>query len=326
MPRSRLVFVSMLLCIGLLLDSCTVPPPDLAGSTQAAAAQPTQASATPVSADITLVSDGLPKFSHIFIIVMENKEASQISGNPDAPYLNQLAKDYALAADYYAIAHPSLPNYLALTGGDTFGITNDCHTCYVDAQNIAGQITAAGKTWKAYMESMPESCFTRDMLPEYSVNHDPFMYYDNIRNNPDMCNQVVPFSQFSTDLQAGNLPDFVWISPNTCNDMHSCAISTGDSWLNTWVPEILASPDWSNNGVLFITFDEGVTQDGCCSFAAGGKAFTLVISPLVKAGYTSNTSYDHYSLLRTIEVAWSLPLLGKAGSDSTPLMSDFFVK
>jgi hypothetical protein len=281
---------------------------------------------TQVSPGMTVTSSGLPNFGHIIIIVMENKEASQIVGNPDAPFLNELARDYAQAADYYAISHPSLPNYLALTGGDTFGITSDCHTCFVNADNIANQLAAAGKTWKAYMESMPGPCFVGDKLPDYSVNHDPFMYYDDIRTNPDLCNEVVPFSQFSIDLRADTLPDFVWITPNTCNDMHSCAISIGDSWLKTLVPEILASPAWKDNGVLFITFDEGVTQSGCCSFAAGGKVFTLVISPFGKAGYVSTASYDHYSLLRTIEASWNLPLLEKAGSKSTPLMSEFFAR
>jgi hypothetical protein len=296
-----------------------------ASPTAFAPVQPTvTASDTQPAPTLTPASNGLPNFSHIFIILLENKEAWQILGSPDAPYLNQLAHDYALAGNYYAITHPSLPNYLALTGGDTFGIISDCNTCYVNADNIASQLAKAGKTWKAYMESMPEPCSSGDGSPDYSLNHDPFMYYDNIRKNSDMCNQVVPFTQFPIDLQASALPDFVWITPNTCNDMHNCSIATGDSWLKTWVPEILASADWQNNGVLFITFDEGVSQSGCCSFAAGGKVFTLVISSQVKAGYASTSSYDHYSLLRTIETSWNLPLLGKAADDSTLPMSDFF--
>ena len=353
MRKSFRGFNFVLFGLTFLLVSCTGATQPTPEPTQAASIQPTQAPAiktgknvnppatasvqnspvatentysTQVSPVMTMNSNGLPNFSHIFIIVMENKEASQIVDNPDAPFLNELARAYARATDYYAISHPSLPNYLALTGGDTFGITSDCHTCFVNADNIASQLAAAGKTWKAYMESMPEPCFVGDKLPDYSVNHDPFMYYDDIRTNPDLCSRVVPFSQFSIDLRAGTLPDFVWITPNTCNDMHSCAISIGDSWLKTLVPEILASPAWKDNGVLFITFDEGVTQSGCCSFAAGGKVFTLVISPFGKAGYLSTASYDHYSMLRTIEAAWNLPLLQKAGSKSTPLMSEFFAR
>ncbi len=353
MRKSLLEKKFLLFGLTLLLVSCVGTAHPAPEPTRSASIQPTQAPtakagnnvspqvtstvqntpvptenthATPVSPRMTMNSSGLPNFSHIFIIVMENKEASQIVGNPDAPFLNELAREYAQAADYYAISHPSLPNYLALTGGDTFGITSDCNTCFVNADNIANQLAVAGKNWKAYMESMPGPCFVGDKLPDYGMKHNPFMYYDDIRKNPDLCNQVVPFSQFSIDLGADSLPDFVWITPNICNDMHNCAISSGDSWLKTVVPEILASSAWKNNGVLFITFDEGVTKSGCCSFAAGGKVFTLIISPLVKAGYVSTASYDHYSLLRTLEASWSLPLLKKAGSKSTPLMREFFTR
>jgi phosphatidylinositol-3-phosphatase len=354
MCKLRYAVLLMLFGTSLLLSSCAKTNQEATRSIGVATNEPTRMSPTSGSATLmpatetentasptafapvqptsiatenateTQTSSGLPNFSHVFIIILENKEAWQILGSPDAPYLNQLAHDYGLAGNYYAITHPSLPNYLALTGGDTFGIASDCNTCYVNADNIASQLSKAGKTWKAYMESMPKPCFAGDGLPDYSVNHDPFMYYDNIRKDMNMCNQVVPFTQFSIDLQAGALPDFVWITPNTCNDMHNCDIATGDAWLKTWVPVILASPDWQNNGVLFITFDEGVSQSGCCFFAAGGKVFTLVISTRVKAGYVSNSAYDHYSLLRTIETSWNLPLLGKAAKDSTSLMSDFF--
>ena len=362
MRKSRFILVFSLLILALLASGCAraaqeIPGPTLKSPTQVVIASPTSsfvtqppapgaenpagpaqtapiptptqaeiASPTPFSQNLTPLLNGAPSFSHVFIIVLENKEARQILDNPDAPYLNQLAQEYARAEDFYAITHPSLPNYLALIGGDTFGISSDCNTCYVDADNLASQLAAAGRTWKAYMESMPEPCYARDALPEYSVTHNPFLYFNAIRKDPDQCSRVVPFTQFSTDLQAGDLPDFVWITPNTCNDMHNCSIQTGDAWLQTWTPEILASSAWQNDGVLFITFDEGVSQSGCCSFAAGGKIFTLVISPLVKAGFVSTTSYDHYSLLRTIETAWDLPLLGKAASNSTPLMSEFFAR
>jgi hypothetical protein len=106
--------------------------------------------------------------------------------------------------------------------------------------------------------------------------------------------------------------------------MHDCPIADGDKWLQTWVPEILATPAWKDNGLLFILFDEGKSDKGCCMYAAGGKVYALVISPLVQPGFSSDVRYDHYSVLRTIETAWGLPLLGKAGCDCTPLMSDFF--
>lgn len=268
----------------------------------------------------------LPAFSHIFIIVLENKEQSSIVGNPEAHYLNQLAAQYARANNFYATRKPSLPNYLALTGGDTFNITNDCMDCFVASDNIATAVEASGRSWKAYMEGMPNPCFVGDAGPLYRQKHNPFIYYDNVRTDPARCQKIVPLTQLEHDLQANTVPNYVWITPDMCNDMHNCAVGTGDAWLQKWVPQILASPAWQDKGVLFITFDEGDGGKGCCLYATGGHVDTLVISPLVTKGFTSNTPYDHYSLLRTIEEAWKLPLLGKSNCDCSAPMSDFFAK
>lgn len=267
----------------------------------------------------------LPAFKHIFIIVLENKAYHQVVGSAKAGYITTLAHQYGLAANYYGIRHPSLPNYIALTSGDTFGITTDCTDCFLDQTNLVDQLEAAGKSWKGYMESMPGACFVGDAPPLYRQKHNPFIYYDNVRNDPARCAKVVPFTQFATDLQANALPDFVWITPNMCNDSHDCPISTSDTWLKTWVPQIVQSPAWRDDGALFITFDEGVKGDGgCCTYADGGRIATLVISPLGKPGFVSDVAYDHYALLRTIEQAWGLPLLGHASCHCAQVMADFF--
>ncbi|MCZ7570461.1 MAG: alkaline phosphatase family protein [Ardenticatenaceae bacterium] len=268
----------------------------------------------------------VPAFKHIFVIVMENKAYENIIGNRRLPYLNSLAQQYGLATNYYAIRHPSLPNYLALTGGDTFGITSDCINCTVAQPNLVDQLEAAGRSWKAYMESMPGPCFVGDSGRLYRQKHNPFIYYDNIRENPARCNQIVPFTQFEADLRANTLPNFIWITPNMCNDIHDCSPPSGDTWLKTWIPKILGSPAWQDGGVLFITFDEGSSNNrrGCCRYATGDRIATLVISPLGKPAYQSPVAYDHYSLLRTIETAWGLPLLGRANDPSTAPMADFF--
>ena len=276
---------------------------------------------------VTPTSNRIPAFSHVFIIVMENEAYEKILGNTTAaPYINSLAQRYAVAANYHGITHPSLPNYLALTAGDTFTITSDCTDCFVDHPNIVDQLEAAGKSWKAYMESMPSACFVGDSGKLYRQKHNPFIYYDNIRNNPARCNKIVPFSQFDADLQANALPNYVWITPNMCNDIHDCSLATGDAWLQTWVSKILASPAWQQDGALFLTFDESNHSDNtsCCTYAFGGHVLTLVISPLARPAYQSQVAYDHYSLLRTIEESWGLPPLAHAGCDCSPSMADFF--
>ncbi len=278
---------------------------------------------TPPPYNYSTVHGSVPAFSHIFVIVMENREYGDVIGADDAPYLNHLADTYALATQYYATTHPSAPNYISMLGGDTFHIQSDCETCYVSAPNLVDALEAGGKTWHAYMEGMPSPCFTGDAYP-YLTKHDPFMYFDDVRDNPARCKNIVPLTRLNTDLANGTVPDFAWITPNMCHDMHDCSTAAGDQWLSTFVPRILASPAWKNGGALFITWDEGHSNDGCCTYAAGGHVATLVVSPLAKAHYRSTIPYDHYALLRTIADAWHLTAPGHAASADTGAMKDFF--
>jgi len=270
--------------------------------------------ATPLPTPTPIGSGTLPNFSHVFLIVMENEESTGVMGNNAAAYINTLATGHGLATQYFAVSHPSLPNYLALTAGSTFGIASDCTGCYVNATNIADQVESSGRSWKAYLESMPSSCYVGDAYP-YMQKHNPFIYYNDVRTNPARCAEhVVPFTQLSTDLVNGTVPNLAWITPNMCNDMHDCSIATGDAWLANVVPGILASSAFQNGGVLFITWDEGESSAGCCGNAAGGQVATLVIAPNGVAGFRSTIAETHYSLLRTIEDAWGLSALGQAAS------------
>ena len=258
---------------------------------------------------------GLPAFSHVFTIVMENEEYPQIIGSSAAPYLNSLAAQYGLATNYTGVTHPSLPNYMALTGGETV-FTSDCVGCTTSATNVVDEAVESGRHWKAYMESMPASCGTTD-TSLYAQKHNPFVHYDDIVKNATRCkNHVVPFTQFATDLKAGALPDYVWITPNLCNDMHDCSVSTGDKWLSAVVPQIIGAPAFKNS-VLFILWDEGTTNSG-----GGGRIPALVVSPFTPAGFRWAGALDHYDLLRTIEDAWKLKPLGQSASATA--MKEFF--
>ena len=264
-----------------------------------------------------------PAFSHVFVLVMENRGYSDLIGNGDAPYINRLATTYGVVTEYFAISHPSLPNYLALLGGDTYGITSDCTDCFVGATNLVDSLESGHKTWRAYMEGMPSPCFVGDTYP-YAQKHNPFIYFDDIRTNADRCRNVVPLSQLSSDLAGSQTPSFLWITPDLCHDMHDCSTAQGDQWLASFVPTILASSAWKDRGVLFITWDEGNDSSSCCNSAAGGQVVTLVVSPLGKAGYRSTISHDHYDLLRTIADGLGVAAPDKAGSAGTTPMSEFF--
>ena len=255
---------------------------------------------------------------HVFVIVMENRDATSVLGKPDAPYINQLAAQYAVADQYYAIRHPSLPNYLALIGGDTFGIDSDCTDCFQSAPNLVDALEAKGKTWKSYQEDMPRPCFLNESTANYALKHDPFLYFTDVRTNPARCNRVVPLTQFDTDLAAGQTPDFTWITPNLIHDMHDGSVADGDRWLATFVPKILQSDAWKQQGKLFIVWDEGEGNAGCCGLATGGRVPLLVITPNGPKGYHITPSLTHYSLLRTIEDQWGLMRIGHSGDASIP--------
>jgi len=257
----------------------------------------------------------------VVVLVMENREYGEVIGNPDAPYVNGLAKTYGLVTRLFAISHPSLPNYLAMIGGSTFGIRSDCTSCHVAGRNLVDQLQAHHISWKAYMEDMPSPCFQGATHNAYAKRHDPFVYFDDIRNNQSSCQNVVPFKELAQDLSNDTLPQFAFVTPNVCHDMHDCSTATGDAFLKKRVPPILHH--LGSNGVLFLLWDEGSSTSGCCAKAAGGHIAGIVAGPGASLGARSGLRFDTYSMLRTIEEGWGLPLLRDAGCSCTRDLAQF---
>jgi hypothetical protein len=258
--------------------------------------------------------------AHIFIIVEENESAGSIIGNSSAPFINALSSQYGLATNYSAVTHPSLPNYIALTSASTDGITTDCNPpaagCIVNVPNIADEIEAAGKTWKAYAENMPSACYAENS-GDYATKHEPFLYYQDISGNPARCAaHVVPYTQLATDLKsAATTPNYAFITPNLCDDMHNCSIATGDAWLAQNVPPILNSAAFKTQpSLLIITWDEGTLSNNSVAAIFAGSA--------ARTAYQSGLAYSHYSLLHTIEDLWGLKPL-TANDANAPLMTSF---
>lgn len=254
------------------------------------------------------------------MIALENKEYPQILGSGEAPFLDSLAARNVLLTHAFAIRHPSLPNYLALIGGSTFGVRTDCTRCSVDETNLVDQLAAAGFSWKAYMQRMPGPCFRGAVAGtwphQYAKKHDPFMYFRDIRESRARCHRIVPFRQIRADLDAG-LPRFAWITPDDCFNMHDCPIARGDRWLRRWVPRIL--PSLGTNGSLIVVFDEGSSDAGCCGLGAGGGHVPAIIAgPGAADRVRIRGDADHYSLLRLVEDAWGFDRLAHASDRSTP--------
>jgi phosphatidylinositol-3-phosphatase len=260
------------------------------------------------------VRTSAPRFKHVFLIVLENKEYNPAQ---DPPFLTALATQGAAAVDYYAIAHPSLPNYISLLSGSTFGIQSDATQFTLHGTTLVDQLEHVGLSWKAYMEDMPYPCFAGDQANGYVKRHNPFEYFASIRTVPARCNRIVPFGQLSQDLTRHTVPNFVWITPTLCHDGHDCGNDAVDAFLSSTVSRITSSPAYHDRGVLFITHDEGTTDGGCCRDAQGGHVSTVYISDQISHGPRLTIPTSHYSLLRTIEDGFGLPRLRAAACPCT---------
>ena len=247
----------------------------------------------------------VPSFQHVLVVVMENKDKGQVVGNSEAPYFNSLATRYATLSNYRGVAHPSLPNYLALVSGSTHGIQDDCTACTVSGRNLADTLQRSHRSWKTYAEGLPRPGWTGPSSDRYAKKHDPFLYFRDVLASPARLRRVVPLRQLSRDLAANRLPSFSLIVPDLCHDMHDCSVATGDAWLKGFLRPLLTSPKLANS-VVFVVFDEPN------SAAPSGKVPALALGPLVVPGAVDADRTSHYGLLRTIEDAWGLPRLGQS--------------
>jgi phosphatidylinositol-3-phosphatase len=264
------------LCLALLLTA-------LLGSGAAAAAAPA-------------------KPSRVVVIVLENRELDEVIGDPEAAFVNYLAGRGALAVNYYAVAHPSLPNYLAMLGGDTFGIAENCTECLVSGPNLATQLSRAGVSWKAYMSGLPYPCYTGGDVGRYAKRHNPFVYFPWLTSAPRRCARVVPEAELWADLEAHRLPSFSWLTPDLCHDAHDCLFSAADHYLSLLAPRIMRQ--LGPHGLLVVTFDEGVGDSG-----GGGWIATVLAGPDVPRGIQIRRVVNHYSLLAALEDRFGLPRL-----------------
>jgi len=288
---------------------------------------------------------GVPLFTSVVVIVMENTSLASLKASANTPYLSGLEKTWASASDYHGVAHPSLPNYIAMTSGDTGGIGCDCSpegaactasNCSVlvggcgcalpGAANLGDQLEAAQGDWRMYAEGMGTPC---NMVSSgaYATKHVPFLYYTGVTDDAARCaDHVVDFSEFSKDFGADAMRRFSFIAPDLVHDMHNPVpagaqnYANGDQWLSGVVPPILDSAAFKKGGLLVIVWDE----DDLSGITSPDDPIPMyVLSPFAKqGGFSSSSRADHYALLATIEEGLGLPRLGHAQA-ATPL-TEFF--
>jgi phospholipase C len=238
------------------------------------------------------------RYDHVVVVLLENHTFEEIAGH--SPYLNALARACGLATGYSAVAHPSLPNYLALTSGSAHGIASDCTECTVSAPSIFGQLRG---DWRSYLQSLPAPGFRGAFSGKYAKKHNPAAYFVPIAAAYET--NAVPLGAFRRDLARDRLHRLSLVVPDICADEHDCPIATGDAWLETWLPRIFASHAYrSGRTAVFVTYDEGTDTDN--------HVYTVVAAPSLRPRTLVGTPFDHYSLLLTIERLLRLPCLADA--------------
>lgn len=254
----------------------------------------------------------VPALSHAYLVIFENKDVDEVTGNADAPTFNALRQRYAALDVYQGVAHPSQPNYLALVSGSTMGVLDDdVHD--VDGPTIFDQLEASGRDWRVYAENVPPGCYAGEGAVDgvdgegaYVRKHEPAISFDAIREDPARCARIQSLDAF--DPAAADLEIII---PNQCHNAHSCPIAVADAWLARFTSTLFASSAYRDGGAAFILFDEADGKNETNRIPA------IVASEAIAPGTVSTVAHDHYSVLRTLQDAWGLPCLAASCSANT---------
>jgi len=297
-------------------------------------------------------AEGVPKrFDHVYVIVLENHDFDEALDSGASPFLRDLARSQGLATRYFGVTHPSLPNYLAMIGGDDYFIRDDNPSCFASnlrpgqachkilGDSLVDQLENAELSFALYAQSLPgvgDLTQGRPPYPNdiYAQKHNPFVYFDQIVQNPARLARLKPMSALAADL-AGFAPNFVFIVPDQCHDGHGLRFSCNDSAALTHdyddtvartVDMIRASPNWTQNSAIVVTFDEGEMHQGAASAAKPEDENRIATIVVTKCGGSavSDARLDHFALLATIEDGFGLPRLRKAMG--APTMMDLFAR
>lgn len=254
------------------------------------------------------------RVTKVLVVIEENHSLNEMQSQ--MPYAYSLAKQYGYASNYTAITHPSLPDYLAIAGGSTFGVTDDN---YPSAHKITGKsvFSAAintGRTAKTYNETMPANCYQTNS-GSYAVKHNPWAYFASTTERSRCKSYDKPFTAFAGDVSAGALPNVGMVTPNMCNDAHDCSLATADNWLKNTMAKVFKGPDWKAGRLaVVLTADEDDRSQG-------NKVLTAVIHPS-QSHRVVTTALTHYSLTGLLCDVAHAPRLG-AGATAPSMRAAF---
>jgi hypothetical protein len=263
----------------------------------------------------------LPKPRRVAVLVLENRSYEQVIGRPDAPFLNRLAHRYALATSYFAIGHRSLPNYIALTGGATHGINDNCTSCDTEQPNLLNQLDRAQVSWRAYFEGLRPNARLTAATHRYNPHYDPFGYYERVEQNRRARQRIVNFGALRHDIAHTQLPRFSWIAPDVFHDGHNGTLRAADRFAAELVPKLVRA--LGPRGLLYVVWDEGPNSDlrGAAGAPGGGRIPLIAAGAGARRHARTGIQANHYALLRTIETQFRLPAMRNAALHSTPLLT-----
>jgi phosphatidylinositol-3-phosphatase len=300
------------------LAACSAPA--AGGASSSSAGRPTVSAATGatggpsgstsagLAVDVGRPCVGAPspgRYDHVVVVVMENKSAGSVLHTSASARTTRFAERCGTATDYHAVAHPSLPNYLALTSGSTHGVADDAGPSVhpIGGPSLFAEVAASGRTWATYAEAMPAPCDRHDS-GRYAVKHNPALYYVDLAAS---CrHQDVPFGTpsggaFVDAVRSDQLPAFALVVPDLCEDTHDCPVAVGDAWLGRVLDLVVSSPAYaSGRTAVFVTWDE---DDG----SHGNRVGLVAVAPAIRPGTVAASAATHYSLLRTVEDLLALP-------------------
>lgn len=253
-----------------------------------------------------------PPVTKLLVVVVENHSLDQMKAG--MPYTFGLAQKYGYATDYHAITHPSLPNYIAIAGGQTYGIRDDRLPAYhrLSGRSVFGQALRNGKTAATYAESMPVRC-GRYNSGNYAPKHNPWTYFANERTGCKAHDRGM--AAFADAAGSGRLPRVGMVVPNLCHDAHNCSLATADAWFKSLMSKVQAGPDWKAGRLaVVLTADED-------DHTQGNKVLTVVVHPS-QDHHIVTTRLTHYSLTRLYDEVAGLPYLHNAAT--APSMATAF--
>ena len=259
-------------------------------------------------------------YDHVVWVWMQNRRLDDVIGSIDAPFINALSGACGVALNYSWVGHPT---QIRATAGRE-AVPSGCRPpqCKTGATSVFSVVKAAGLQWRSYEEGMPGTCHRHEDAP-YVVEHNPALYYSDLRRDCptwDVPMGTTRSGPFLDDLERDRLPAFSFISPDNCNNTHDCSLRTGDDWLRSWLPKVVASPGYRRGATaLFIVFDTGGDAEGCLTnLDRNCLVPALVVSPFTPRATRSTERFSHYSLLRTTEELLGVgPLLAGAKTSTS---------